>query len=388
MTESDLFGQSIVSSVSPVNAGNPVNTGKIDFSKIIGQEKIKTLLEKAIKDKRIPNAYLFYGPEGTGKDAMAVEFGKAINCSSEEKIPCEECKNCRLIGQLVHPDFKFVFAAPAKIKEEDIIKHLKEQANNHYARSAYSETAGILIDQIRELKKISAMTLYMGKHRIFIISEADRLNAEAGNSLLKLLEEPPDHLILILTTVRLDKLLPTIISRCQVIKFSPLSEKSIAAKLGETGIEVERAKVTARLAMGNYRKALTLQEDDYQLIRDQAWKLLLSAQVDDDIKKLDLITEISVGKDRGQIKEFFLLSLLWLRDLLVFYAQNKDSPNKKTLFNGDKLEKLEQLSKLYNDINLEKTITETENFIDLIDKNVYINLILINYVNCLFNNTL
>ncbi len=382
MTKTDLFGQRLVSSAHPANAG------KVNFSKIIGQEKIKTLLEKTIKDKRIPKAYLFYGPEGTGKDAMAVEFGKAINCSSVENIPCEECKNCRLIGQLFHPDLKFVFAAPAKLKEEDFIKHLKEKANNYYIRSAYSETAGILIDQIRELKKIASMKLYMGKHRIFIISEADRLTTEAGNSLLKLLEEPPEHLILVLTTVRLDKLLPTIISRCQGIKFSPLSEKSIAVKLGETGIETERAKVTARLAMGNYRKALTMQEDDFQLIREQAWKLLLSAQSDDDIKKLDLISEISAGKDRGQIKEFFLLSLLWLRDLLVFYTHSTDSNNKNIIYNGDKFEKLEQLSELYKGINLEKTITETENFIDLIDKNVYINLILINYVNCLFNNKL
>ncbi len=130
MTETDLFGQQLAFS-------EPIKKSKtISFDNVIGQEKIKKHLEKAITDKRIPKAYLFYGPEGTGKDAMAIEFGKALNCRAEDCIPCHKCDDCRLIGQLLHPDFKFVFAAPGKIKESDFVNHLKEKSDKYYIRSA------------------------------------------------------------------------------------------------------------------------------------------------------------------------------------------------------------------------------------------------------------
>jgi DNA polymerase-3 subunit delta' len=316
---------------------------------------------------------------------MAIELGKALNCLSPDKIPCHNCDNCRLFSQLMHPDLKFVFAAPAKLKEEDYIKHMKEKAQNYYLDSNYSGTAGILIDQIRELKKMASMKLYKGKSRVFIISEADRMTIEASNSLLKLLEEPPERLLLILTTARMDKLLPTIISRCQLIKFSPLDEESVRQQLVENGIETYRAKIVSRLSMGNFRKATALLEEDYQTLRDQAWTFLLVSQKDDELEKIDVASELSTKKDRSQIKELFLLMLLWMRDVQVYRENGKGSTDKSLLYNADQMEKVEQLHDIFTQIDIDKTITETENSIDLVDKNVYINLILINYLNYLFN---
>jgi len=381
MTDIDLFGQK----AQPVQ--NPPITS-IDFNKVIGQEKVKLLLERAIINERINKAYLFYGPQGTGKDAMAIELGKALNCTSNEIVPCQTCNNCRLIGQLTHPDLKFLFAAPAKLKEGDYINHIQKKADNCYLSSAYSEMAGILIDQIRQLKKNATMKLYKGKSRIFIISEADRMTIEASNSLLKLLEEPPEHLILILTTSRLDKLLLTIISRCQVIKFAPLSEESIKMNLIENKIEPNHASVVSRLSMGNLQKAQQLLEENHQQLREQAWILLISSQSKDDLKKLDIIDEIAAGKDRGQIKELFLSALLWLRDVQVLQTPKKNGSRGNIFYNEDQIEKLEQLNIAFDGTNLEKAITETENSIDLVGKNVYITLIFINYVSSLFDNKL
>ena len=382
MTDTDLFGQ------KDQTSEQKSTETKIDFSGVIGQDKVKFLLERAIINERVNKAYLFYGPQGAGKDAMAIEFGKALNCTSNDFIPCQTCNNCRLFDQLTHPDLKFLFAAPSKLKEADYIDHVKKKAENYYFRSAYSEMAGILIDQIRELKKIATMKLYKGKSRIFIISEADRMTIEASNSLLKLLEEPPEYLILILTTSRLDKLLPTITSRCQVVKFSPLSEESIQKNLLKNNIELQQANVISRLSMGNFQKAQQLLGDDHQFLREQSWILLMCSQSKDELKKLDIIDEIAVGKDRGQIKELFLSTLLWLRDVQVLQIQKANGSGDNILYNEDQIEKLEQLNKAFNGINLEKTITETENSIDLVEKNVYINLILINYVSIIFDNKL
>jgi len=375
MAGTNLFGQK----------SSPPKTPPINFDIVINQHKVKALLEKAIINTRIPKAYLFFGPEGTGKDALAIELGKALNCLSPNKIPCHNCDNCRLFSQLMHPDLKFVFAAPTKLKEEDYLKHLREKAQNYYFRSNYTETARILIDQIRELKKTASMKLYKGKSRIFIISEADRMTTEASNSLLKLLEEPPEHLLLILTTSRLDKLLPTIISRCQLIKFSPLDEENVSQRLVESGIESYRAKTISRLSMGNFRKATALLEEDYQTLRDQAWTFLMVSQKDDELDKIDLTNKLSVKKDRSQIKELFLLMLLWMRDIQVYRENGNGSTENSLLYNADQMEKVEQLSDTFNKIDIDKTIIETENSIDLVDKNVYINLILINYLNYLFD---
>lgn len=382
MTEIDLFGQNIPPS-TPSRQKR-----QISFRGVIGQEKVKLFMKRAILNERINKAYLFYGPEGSGKDAMAIDFGKALNCSSENSIPCQTCSDCRLIGQLTHPDIKFIFAAPSNLKEEDYVKHVQKKAENYYSRSTYSEMAGILIDQIRVLKKIATMKLYKGKKRVFIISEADRMTVEASNSLLKLLEEPPEQLILILTTSRFDKLLPTIISRCQVVKFAPLNESSIKEKLIDNNIEPQQANVISRLSMGNFYKAQQLLEEDYQVLREQAWILLMESQNKDELKKLDVVNQVAASKDRGQIKELFLSILLWLRDLQVLRTQENNGTSVQTLYNEDQLEKLEQLKRAFSCINLEKTITDTENSIDLVEKNVYINLILINYVSILFDNKL
>ncbi|HDL19024.1 MAG TPA: DNA polymerase III subunit delta' [Bacteroidetes bacterium] len=358
---------------------------KILFNRVIGQSKAKFLLEKAILNERIPTAYLFYGQEGSGKNAMAIEFSKALNCTSGSQIPCQTCDNCRAIGRLVHPDLKFVFAAPAKIKTEDVVKHIQKLAANPYLPSAYSETAGILIDQVRELKRTAGLKLYKGKYRAFIISGADRMTTEAANSLLKILEEPPPKLLLILITSRLDKLLPTIISRCQLIKFSPLKETDIVSALEKEGIEPGKAKIVSRLSMGNFRKASALLEEDYNAMREQAWLLLIGSQNGDDFQKLALIEKIAAGKSRGQIKELFHIALLWLRDLQVLRIRGGDLQEDAGFYNADQIEKLARLNDKLSEVNLDKTIVETENSIDLIERNVYINLILINYVTYLFD---
>lgn len=358
------------------------------FDRVIGQSKTKYLLEKAILSERIPTAFLFYGPEGSGKNAMAVEFSKALNCTSHSQIPCQTCNNCRAIGQLVHPDLKFVFAAPPKLKSEDVVKHIQKLAADPYLPSVYSETAGILIDQVRELKKTASLKLYKGKYRTFIISEADRMTTEAANSLLKLLEEPPTKLLLILTTSRLDKMLPTIISRCQLIRFSPQKEADMVSAFEKRGIDSEKARIVSRLSMGNFRKASSLLEEDYNAFREQAWLLLMGSQNRDDFQKLELVEKIAAGKSRGQIKELFQIILLWLRDLQILRIKGVDLQEDAGFYNADQIEKLARLNDKLSDVNLDKTIVETENCIDLIERNVYINLILINYVTYLFDKNL
>jgi len=356
---------------------------RYDFSRVVGQEKVKNLLVSALRSGRVGKAYLFYGPEGSGKDAMALEFTKALNCQSDTVRPCQACSSCRQIGTLHYPNLRFVFAAPKNFKEADHIKHVERFATNPYSDSAVSTTATISIDKIRELKHAASLKRHQPGHQVFFISQADRMTPEAANSLLKLLEEPPVGLVLILTTSRLERLLPTIISRCQVIQFSPLKQEEIRTALVPRDVPEPLAEIASRLAMGSFRKAREILGEDFETLRTEAFEFIRVARQEDEFRQLEFVEQLVAGKDRGKVKELFQLILLWLRDAQVYLAADQVPEMEKYFYNADRVEKIAELVSMINGINLEKTILETENSIDLVNKNVYINLVLINFLNFL-----
>ncbi len=374
---SDLFGNIPVEEKNITASDDSEN--RIDFGSVIGQSRVKAILTRIIENNRLANSFLFFGPEGCGKIATAIEFAKAINCLADAKKPCQNCSACRQIGSLTHPDFKFVFSGPKNLAEKDIIEHVQKISKNPYLSAAYLSNSEILIDQIRELKKLASFKRYNAKTKVFIISEAEKMRMEAANSLLKLLEEPPESLTLILTTSRLDQVLPTISSRCQMIKFSPLSRDEIKEKCLELGIGEQQSSVISRLSIGNFRKAMDLTRINFQQLRDEAGQLLLAAKQTDIIKKFQLIGELTRGKNRGEIKELFLSAISLLRDVQILSAQTGSLND--LLFNADQPKKLDQLLNIFNSSNISTALDKTEYYIELVDRNIYINLIFINYLN-------
>lgn len=170
--------------------------------RIIGQDIPLRLLSVLLKKGKIPHALMFTGIDGAGKQAAAVRFAMACNCEGDKEdsdtlSPCEICSSCRKIASGIHPDVYVIEPSGAFIK----------------------------IDQIRELGALLAMKPYQAKIRVVIIVQAGTMNPEASNALLKMLEEPPDRTILILTAREKTDLLPTIISRCQPIRFMPVIQE-------------------------------------------------------------------------------------------------------------------------------------------------------------------
>ncbi len=353
----------------------------MSFDRIIGQKNVKEMIRKILNTGRLSKSYIFYGPEGVGKDAMAIEFAKAINCLSKTTVPCDVCSNCRQFGALTHPDFRLIYPTSSKEQEKDFSQKLKLKAKDPYFPLAKNSMAKILIDNTRELKQFVSLKIYSANYRVILISEADRMTEQAANSILKLLEEPPEKTVLILTTSRLNQLLPTIISRCQIIKFSPLSANDIRAKLVRRGIDDAQAEVVSRLAQGNFRKAMILLQEDYQALRDLALQSLVVAASSDDVERFSFVEKLASGRNKSLIKDFFLLALLWLRDVLIFQQLRFNNPNWGTvLTNFDRMDDIQKLAILLEDQNLETAISGVEKLIDLIDKNIYINLILIDFM--------
>jgi DNA polymerase III subunit delta' len=222
------------------------------FESIIGQHLPVRLLEFFLNTGRIPHALLFTGIEGVGKRTTAKLFAEALNCSGASHStpapdsesagrPCGRCRSCRQIQDGGHPDV--IEVAPRK---------------------------GVLrIDQIRGLINGLALKPFGAKHRVVIIAEAHTMNPEAGNALLKILEEPPVGTILILTALQHTDLLPTVASRCRHIRFRPLCVDDLAALLTtQQGMKAEQARTLAAVADGSYTQALLLAESQWSAIRD------------------------------------------------------------------------------------------------------------------------
>ncbi|MBO8125635.1 MAG: DNA polymerase III subunit delta' [Firmicutes bacterium] len=196
------------------------------FSEIIGQDRAKKILQRTIRTGRVGHAYLLVGPEGTGKKSLALAFAAALNCSAENK-PCGLCRSCRRIAEGNHPDL--VVFEP--------------------------EGRSFKIEQIRRLQQLIAFKPYEGNYKVFILDGAESFTDQAANSLLKTLEEPPLHSVLILLANK-NLLLPTITSRCTVVPVQPLPDETIAQVLQERG--VSDGERIASVSGGSLGKALRI----------------------------------------------------------------------------------------------------------------------------------
>lgn len=237
-----------------------------NFDEVVGQTHIIQTLKNAIVQNRIAHAYLFCGPRGTGKTSIAKIFAKTLNCTNNQDAPCGVCENCKMAANGSHPDIIEIDAA----------------SNNG-------------VDEVRNLIDKVKYAPMQGKYKIYIIDEVHMMTSGAFNALLKTIEEPPAHVIFIFATTEPNKVLPTIISRCQRFDFNKVSMHDIKYRLSvvckNEGIEIDENGLTliAQLADGGMRDALS--------ILDQCVSYCSSHIDVNDIRKIyGVVTSEDIGK--------------------------------------------------------------------------------------------
>lgn len=355
---------------------------------VVGQRRQKMLLRNALLSGRLAHAYLFYGPEGVGKDAAAIEFGKAVNCEAGTGEACDRCSSCRPFNSLQHPNLKLVFAMPvgkseksddspvAKLSTEDlenVREQLRLKALNRYHRIAVPKATTIKVNSIRELKRESSLTAFTRGKKVMIIVDAENMNDEASNSLLKTLEEPTEDTLLILTTSARDHLLPTIISRCQPVRFDLLSEDEIAKELClHHKVDEPHAQLISRLAHGSMSRAIELLKEDLQEQREKVVDFLRALHSGEVLQVSQFLDQLmrTFGSDRLQCERFLELLQFWLRDALCV------SEGHTLVINVDQQESIERFVRAVAGANFPSLLTLVERSISLLNKNVYIPLIL------------
>ena len=360
------------------------------FENIIGQQRVRNFFEKALKSERLSHAFLFVGERGVGKEAIALELAKALFCEKSGACSAEPCPNCIRVSKLSHPDLHFIFPAPVKDnkpekKQEEIRIHerqiLKSIAANPYHRVEVWPNPPISIKTIREIRRKSSYKSFEGRGRIVIIVDAERMSEEAANSVLKILEEPPEKMYLFLISSRPNLLLPTISSRCQLIKFEPLKAAEIEQALIENhNIEQKKARLTSRVASGSYRRAIELLDENLQEKQNQSLEFFRKS-VQSEFTQIKYVDEVlkTCQRDLKQIKDLLSLLLIWFRDALVF--RETDEPNQELLIYAGAFETLNNFTQKFPDADLQSAVNAIEESLEQISRNVQINLILIVLLN-------
>ncbi|MFA4991513.1 MAG: DNA polymerase III subunit delta' [Candidatus Omnitrophota bacterium] len=307
----------------------------MSFNSIIGQENAVRALKGIIKQDQVSGSYLFLGPDGVGKRAAAIEFAKAVNCQKGEPDACDGCASCGKIISGNHPD---IFM----IEREDGASHIK-------------------IEKIRDIIYQASMKPYEGRKKVFIIRDAEVMTEEASNALLKILEEPPQNHVLILTTAYLSGMLPTVLSRCRVLKFNLVGQSRIQEFLvRDRGFTEEEAVLYSHAALGSPGRAIAFKEKNLLAERDRVLN-------DFFFRKRALFKEEVLGdKNYPDAEESLGMLLCWYRDLLV----SKFTDKRELFFNIDKSNDIASYSQRFGYLKLEKDINSIMTTLGYIRGNV------------------
>ena len=264
------------------------------FQDIIGQEHIKEHLLHAIEQNKVSHAYMIQGELGAGKEFIAKAFAQILQCEEKGKEPCENCRSCKQIQNKNHPDVIWV---------------THEKPNT------------IGVDDIRlQINRDVEIKPYYGPRKIYIIPECEKMTVQAQNALLKTLEEPPVYALILLLTTNAEVMLPTILSRCVVLRMRPVEDKKIEEYLmKQLQIPDYKARVCAAFARGNMGKAKALAEsEDFEYIKEEAVSLL---KYINDMEISEIVAAIKKINDyKFDINNYLDIIMVWFRDILLFKA--------------------------------------------------------------------
>jgi len=308
--------------------------------KLVGHEWAVDMLKKHIVNGATRHAYLFAGPPGLGRRTLALRFAQALNCQTpvEAGIPCGTCRDCKQIAAMQHPDLTII--------------------------QAESEGGTLKVDQIREARRMLALKPYQANYRVSVFLRFQEANDNAANALLKTLEEAPSYAVLILTADNPEQLLPTIVSRCEVLRLRPLKIEDVMRDLESRGVESGQAKLIAHISGGRPGYAHQLIESD-SLLEKREERLndlqgLISASR---VEKFAYADKLS--RDKDAMRQAILIWLSYWRDVMLRSAQ-AETP----LVNVDRNVEIEDLAERV-DLSAARTVVSgLEDVLEKMERNV------------------
>ena len=306
---------------------------------LIGHEWAVDMLTKhAINGPR--HAYLFAGPPGLGRRTLALRFAQALNCETpvDAGIPCGQCRDCKQIQAMQYPDMSIV--------------------------QAESEGGIIKVDQIREARRMLTLKPYMANYRVALFLRFQESNDNAANALLKTLEEAPSYAVLILTADNPEQLLPTIVSRCEVLRLRPLEIGKVQNELETRGLDKGSAKLIAHISGGRFGYALRLIENESLLnTREERLNELQNLIAASRVQKFAYADKLA--RDKDSMRHTILIWLSYWRDVMLRAAQ-AETP----LINVDRNVEIEDLAGRMDLSSTRNVVSGLESALEKLERNV------------------
>jgi len=354
----------------------------MQFKAVIGHDKIKTLLRNEAKRERISHAQMFLGESGIGKLPLTVAFAQFLLCESPSKTDsCGVCNSCTKVSHFVHPDLHFVYPVVKSSSEKvSVSDDRREEWNTFFSESPYfnlngwqeylgemGKNAQIGVDESRNILKKLSLKSYSGKYKIMIIWLPEKMNNSAANKLLKILEEPPERTLFFLVCDNIESILPTIISRTQIIKVPNLTATEVKSYLVKTKkIDDSQAESISGLTQGNLVEALQIINGDTAntMFFDSFVKLMRAAYTIDAIALMEIGDELA-SYDRENQKNFLKYGLHIFRESLMLNYLGENHVNLK----NEEKEFLNKFARFINSHNITELSEEFNQSIYHIERN-------------------
>lgn len=310
------------------------------FSDVKGHQRAVEALMRDVARGTVAKAYLFAGEEGIGKHFVAVKFAQAINCLKGKGDACAECASCLKIERMQHPDVFDICAEAADIK----------------------------IEQVRELKKRVSLRPYEGRKKVVIINDAHQFTDDASNAALKTLEEPPQDSVFVLVTSKPNLLFKTIVSRCRLLRFSPLRREELEELLKrEHHLPHEMAHYLAYFCEGRIGSALRLKDTDILEHKNRVIDEFI-------LGERPFSPERVFGKEREQMRGALNIVAAWFRDV---YAVKTGLPHSQ-LINLDRKDELLGSMNRYTWPRLETIMDSISDSLFYLERNISTKLLFFN----------
>ncbi len=313
---------------------------------MLGHEWAVNKLHQHAAHGDVRHAYLFCGPPGLGRRTLALRLAQALNCTKPiaAGIPCGECRDCRQIESMQHPDMTVIQA----LDGDGLPK----------------EGGTLKVDQVREVQRTLSLKPYQAKYRVALFLRFQEANDNAANALLKTLEEAPAHAILLLTADTPEQLLPTIVSRCEILRLRPLSVGAIEADLLDRGMDEERARLLAHISGGRPGYARRLMDDLTVLEkREERLNDLQTLLPAPRVEKFSYAEKLA--KDKDVMRQTILIWLSYWRDVMLRVAQ-AETP----LINIDRNMEIEFLAGRLDLSTARRVVNDLESALEKMDRNI------------------